>query len=129
MRIHAMQESKVPEAKLTKDVACVDGFEVGVAQCSTAFCAFHAEGDYDVVGCSQSFWAFSRAKLGYSGESFRQCGCIVRCSLSSLRATCQHLQTRCPAGVTTYACSEWSPVDAEANSLGGGDADFDQEGR
>ena len=42
--LYAMQESKVPEAKLTKDVACVDGFEVGAARRSTIMHACHAVG-------------------------------------------------------------------------------------
>ena len=29
------QEAKVPEAKLTKDVACVEGFEVRAPSCPT----------------------------------------------------------------------------------------------
>jgi len=44
----AMQESKVPEAKLTKDVACIDGFEVGAAQQSMMICTINAEGHSDM---------------------------------------------------------------------------------
>lgn len=35
-----MQEAKVPEAKLTKDIACVDGFQVGQS-ISTCLLEYH----------------------------------------------------------------------------------------
>uniref|UniRef100_A0A7S0WNY8 DNA-(apurinic or apyrimidinic site) endonuclease n=1 Tax=Chlamydomonas leiostraca TaxID=1034604 RepID=A0A7S0WNY8_9CHLO len=67
------QEIKLPEAKVTKEMACVPGYE--------------------------SFWATSRARLGYSG---------------------------CTTWVVSPA---WSPVSAQADCLGGGAEDIDQEGR
>lgn len=71
--IACFQETKLLSAeKLTRDIACIDGFE--------------------------SVWAISREKKGYSGT-------------------------------VNYACTEWSPVNAEVDCLGCGDDDIDREGR
>ncbi|KAK9908864.1 hypothetical protein WJX75_003939 [Coccomyxa subellipsoidea] len=67
------QETKLQnEEKLTKETACVDGFE--------------------------SFWTFSQEKKGYSG-------------------------------VATYVADKYSPVHAQVDCLGTGNADIDREGR
>lgn len=84
------QETKVHADKLSKDLCCVEGYEVGPARgfggwsaaLGTHPCSF------DSIPLLQSFWACSSAKRGYSG-------------------------------VATYCSSFWSPLACEIDDLGG----------
>lgn len=76
MRTSAPQEHKLQEqgstqkSGLTKELACVDGYEVRqmLLSCS-GIIALHCEGLWarGPPFVPQSFWAFSEKKKGYSG--------------------------------------------------------------
>lgn len=98
----------------------------GPAQALTRMCA-----------CLQSFWAISRDKRGYSGmaclwsQAWVQLAIIMHehesWLLSGFYASWS--LTAGHAGVVTYVLDSWSPIQAEADSLGSGDSDIDKEGR
>lgn len=124
---NALQETKLIEEKLTKELCCVEGF--------------------------QSFWAVSRSARPPAWLRGVDRSTVLkprlRCTLTCAHA--QHglplpgtltlpLPPPCPAcrekkgysGVATYAADAFAPLSAEADCLGGGggeDGDLDREGR